>query len=128
MTFAELKAQLDLLTADQLAADIVWSGDERGGKVVKLWVADEDWLGTEDGDCEPRSVLDPGDHTEGHAPAFGGPMKFAELKVLCARCCCGSKLLLTSKVGRAHRNLLGWDRGWYFPAGGCALLVTRSAR
>lgn len=61
MTFAELKAQLDMLTSDQLAADVVWSGDERGGKVVKLWVADEDWLGTEDGDCEPRSVLDPED-------------------------------------------------------------------
>lgn len=61
MTFAELKAQLELLTAEQLATDVVWSGDERGGKVVKLWIAEEDWLGTEDGDCEPRSVLDPED-------------------------------------------------------------------
>lgn len=58
MTFAALKAQLDVLTAEQLAADVVWSGDERGGKVVELWIAEEDWLGTEDGDCAPRSALD----------------------------------------------------------------------
>lgn len=45
MTFAELKAQLDAFTAEQLAAEVVWVGDERGGKIKQLWVAEEDWVG-----------------------------------------------------------------------------------
>jgi hypothetical protein len=61
MTFADLKAELAKLTPAQLAVEVEWSGDERGGKVQMLWIAEEDWLGTEDGDCEPRSVLDPED-------------------------------------------------------------------
>jgi hypothetical protein len=44
VTFAELKAQLDALTPEQLAFDVTWSGDERGGPVSALWIADEDWL------------------------------------------------------------------------------------
>lgn len=61
MTFADLKAELNKLTPDQLAVEVTWTGDERGGKVVELWIAAEDWVGTEDGDCEPRSVVDPED-------------------------------------------------------------------
>lgn len=61
MTFAELQAQLNTLTPEQLAMEVEWSGDERGGKVHRLWIAEEDWIGTEDGDCEPRSVVDPED-------------------------------------------------------------------
>jgi len=57
MTYAELKAQLEALSPAQLAMDVVWSGDERGGKIKSLWVADEDWIGGGDGDCEPRSVV-----------------------------------------------------------------------
>ena len=57
MTFAELKAQLVALTPEQLAMDVVWSGDERGGKVESLWIAEEDWIDNGDGDVEPRSVV-----------------------------------------------------------------------
>jgi len=60
MTFAELKEQLDTLSPEQLAAEVVWCGDERGGKVHKLWIAAEDWV-ENDGDCEPRSVVAPED-------------------------------------------------------------------
>jgi hypothetical protein len=57
MTYAELKAQLDAFTPDQLAMNVVWSGDERGGTIKSLWIADEDWIDNGDGDCEPRSVV-----------------------------------------------------------------------
>lgn len=57
MTYAELKVQLEAFTPEQLAMDVVWSGDERGGKVKSLWIAEEDWIGGGDGDCEPRSVV-----------------------------------------------------------------------
>jgi len=57
MTYADLKAQLDALSPDQLAMDVVWSGDERGGTITSLWIADEDWIDNGDGDCEPRSVV-----------------------------------------------------------------------
>ena len=60
MTFAELKQQLDTLSPEQLATDVVWCGDERGGKVHKLWIAEEDWIG-DVGDCAPRSVVAPED-------------------------------------------------------------------
>lgn len=56
MTFAELKLQLESLTPEQLAADVVCSGNECGGEVLRLWIADEDWIDN-DGDCEPRSVI-----------------------------------------------------------------------
>lgn len=62
MTFADLKAALDTLTPEQLSRDVVWTGDERGGIVKRLWVAEEDWV-ENDGDCEPLSVIvfDPGE-------------------------------------------------------------------
>jgi len=44
MTFAELKAQIDALTPEQLAMPVTWSGDEKGGYGIKLWVADEDFV------------------------------------------------------------------------------------
>jgi hypothetical protein len=56
MTFAELKIQLDALTPEQLACEAVWCGDERGGKIKSLWIADQDWIDN-DGECEPRSVV-----------------------------------------------------------------------
>lgn len=65
MTFAELKTHLESLTPEQLALDVVWSGDERGGKIKQFWVAEEDWIGTVEGDCEPRSTLDPADAESG---------------------------------------------------------------
>lgn len=61
MTFAELKTRLESLTPEQLALDVAWSGDMRGGTIKQLWVAEEDSIGTCEGDCEPRSVLDPED-------------------------------------------------------------------
>jgi hypothetical protein len=57
VTYAELKMHLDAFTPEQLAMEVAWSGDERGGKVKRLWVAEEDWLRSGDGDCEPRSVV-----------------------------------------------------------------------
>ena len=56
MTFAELQQQLAMLSPEQLAIEVVWCGDERGGKVKSLWIADEDWIGY-DGDCERRSEI-----------------------------------------------------------------------
>ena len=34
----------------------MWSGDERGGKVKRVWVAEEDWI-DDDGDCTARSEV-----------------------------------------------------------------------
>lgn len=45
MTYAELKATLDAMTPEQLSQPVVWAGDERGGYVKSVWVADEDWIG-----------------------------------------------------------------------------------
>ncbi len=56
MTYAELKAQLETFTPEQLAAEVVWVGDERGGKIKCLWIAEEDWL-EDDGDCVRRSEI-----------------------------------------------------------------------
>lgn len=56
-TFADLKGVLDTLTPEQLAQPVVWSGDERGGKVKHAYIHGEDWIG-EIGDHEtwiPRS-------------------------------------------------------------------------
>lgn len=58
MTYAELKVELDKMTPEQLALDVTWSGEERGGIVKCVWVADEDWIDNGDGDCEPRSVVE----------------------------------------------------------------------
>jgi hypothetical protein len=57
MIYAELKAQLEALSPEQLAMEVVWSGDDRGGKVKSLWIAEEDWIDGGDGDYEPRSVV-----------------------------------------------------------------------
>lgn len=45
MTYAELKAELDKLTPEQLAQPAIWSGDERGGYVLGVYIFEEDWLG-----------------------------------------------------------------------------------
>lgn len=54
MTYAELKAQLDALTPEQLAMPVTWSGDEKGGYGVKLWIADEDFVYNSDMDSPVR--------------------------------------------------------------------------
>ena len=59
ITYADLKRTLEQLTPAQLAQPVVWSGDERGGTVHKVWIADEDWIG-EPSDHEtwlPRSEM-----------------------------------------------------------------------
>jgi hypothetical protein len=56
MTYQELLAALSALTPAQLAQPVVWSGDERGGKVSRVWIAEEDWIDY-DGDCSPRSEI-----------------------------------------------------------------------
>ncbi len=59
MTYLELQRALATFTPGQLAAEVVWTGDERGGKVKQLWIAEEDWIDNE-GDVEARSaVADP---------------------------------------------------------------------
>ncbi len=69
MTYRQLKAALDALTEEQLEQPVIWSGDERGGEVRHVWIADEDWIG-EDSDSEtwlPRSQglrLDPESYVE----------------------------------------------------------------
>jgi hypothetical protein len=45
LTFADLKAHLENLTPEQLAAPVVWVGDERGGHVKEVYVHSEDWVG-----------------------------------------------------------------------------------
>lgn len=45
LTYADLKAVLDGFSPDQLAQPVVWSGDERGGYVQRVWIAAEDWIG-----------------------------------------------------------------------------------
>ena len=69
ITYAELKTILDGFTPDQLAQPVVWSGDERGGYVNSVWVAEEDWIGessdyvtamprSEAMKCDPQSYAD----------------------------------------------------------------------
>lgn len=57
MTYAELKAQLDAFTPEQLVSEVVWVGDERGGKVLRVWIAEEDWIYL-DVAAEPRSTYE----------------------------------------------------------------------
>lgn len=45
MTYALLKEQLDKLTPEQLTQPVAWSGDERGGYVKYVWIAEEDLVG-----------------------------------------------------------------------------------
>jgi hypothetical protein len=45
LTFEALKVVLNTLTPEQLAAPVVWSGDERGGYVKHVYVHSEDWVG-----------------------------------------------------------------------------------
>jgi hypothetical protein len=58
MTYQELLETLKTLTPEQLAQPVIWSGDERGGTIDRVWIASEDWCASDDGDCEPRSVLE----------------------------------------------------------------------
>lgn len=80
MTFAELKAKLDSLTPEQLAAEVIWCGDECGGPINELWIAEEDWVDN-DGDCEPRSVV-PTDDGEDHRVLIpkGTPQLLGEVR------------------------------------------------
>jgi len=57
ITYAELKEQLDKLTPEQLALPVVWSGDERGGYVRSLWIAEEDWIGDDHESALARSEV-----------------------------------------------------------------------
>ena len=57
MTYAALKTALEAMSPEQLAMPIVWAGDERGGYVKELWVAEEDWVGSDREDCLPRSEM-----------------------------------------------------------------------
>lgn len=54
MTFAELKAELDKLTPEQLAAEVIWWGNERGGKICHVRVLEEEYVNFGYG-CEPWS-------------------------------------------------------------------------
>lgn len=64
MTFAELKAALDKLTSEQLACGVACSGDDfEGGWGYRLWVADEDWLLTEEG-AERESDIPPAERVD----------------------------------------------------------------
>ena len=59
ITFADLKSALDNMTPEQLAQPVVWEGDERGGYVRHIWIAEEDWVG-ESSDVDtwvPRSEV-----------------------------------------------------------------------
>lgn len=83
ITYAQLKATLDTLTPQQLEQPVVWSGDERGGTVHKVWIADEDWIG-DMGDHEswlPRSeamAVDPESYRDAE---IGIPMGTVQLLV-----------------------------------------------
>lgn len=54
MTYAELKAKLDTFTPEQLAAEVRWWGDERGGRIERVDLLDEPWVQTGEG-FEPFS-------------------------------------------------------------------------
>ncbi len=57
ITYAELKERLDALTPEQLAQPVVWSGDERGGHVEYVWIAEEDWIGDDHESALARSEV-----------------------------------------------------------------------
>ena len=65
MTLEELRDALCKLTPEQLARDAVWVGDERGGKIKSVWIAEEDHLGDCMSGSMPRSDLGP-DEQDGH--------------------------------------------------------------
>lgn len=44
MTYAELLAELQHLTPEQLAMPVRWCGDERGGVIQSVWVLKEDYV------------------------------------------------------------------------------------
>lgn len=57
MTFAELKAELDKLSPEQLAADVIWWGNDRGGIINCVLVLEEDFISVGEG-MEPASAYD----------------------------------------------------------------------
>jgi len=57
LTYGDLKDALSKFTPEQLAMPVMWTGDERGGPVRAVWIAEEDWILTEDGDVEAFSVV-----------------------------------------------------------------------
>lgn len=44
MTWAELKAQIDTMTPEQLAMPVYYTGEDIGGPVYRVWVLGEDYI------------------------------------------------------------------------------------
>jgi len=55
MTFAELKAEIDKLTPEQLAQDAIWWGSRDSGKVADVILLAEDFVNLGDG-MQPISI------------------------------------------------------------------------
>lgn len=44
MTWAELKAQIDTMTPEQLAMPVYYTGEDIAGPIYGVWVLDEDHI------------------------------------------------------------------------------------
>lgn len=55
MTFRELKKAIEALSEEQLDAEVVWWGDERGGHIDSLFVLPEDYVSVEGEGMSPLS-------------------------------------------------------------------------
>lgn len=65
ITYRQLKEKIDALSEEQLDMQVVWLGDECGGKVVALDVLEENWIDPEgDGLCPESSYKESFDEAE----------------------------------------------------------------
>lgn len=58
-TWGDLKKFINEIPESELSKEVVWWGDERGGKIYSAFQLDEDHVKTEEG-IEPLSVIEDG--------------------------------------------------------------------
>ena len=65
MKYSELLGVLAAMTPDELDQEVVWWGDERGGKITSVFVLPENYATLDRGDpLEPESTLSKEDDEE----------------------------------------------------------------
>jgi hypothetical protein len=78
-TWGELKKFINKLPAKELKKEVVWWGEEEGGKISSAYQLDEDYVATDYG-CEPASVQEYDDGDEPYEVAYkeGTPILSAD--------------------------------------------------
>lgn len=57
-TWTDLKKFANSLPEKELQKDVIWWGEEKGGKIESITRLKEDYVSTADCGCEPLSVLE----------------------------------------------------------------------